>query len=142
MSRRQPARWRWLGVFLAPWLVLGWPCSNATATLPSAPVRVEYARPAPLKQGEEATTVITFRALADVDRLEVSVARHKGLEVVSRPTSAVFSEVKKGEGRELAVTVRLTDSKEGLLAIFFKTQRGSRREAGVSGIAFGNDGSQ
>jgi hypothetical protein len=102
-----------------------------------APVRVEFQTPPPVKSGTEATTVITFRALADLDRLEVSAAAYRGLDLISEPKAASFSTVKKGEGRQLSVTVRLTDPKVGTLAIFFTAQRGAKRESGTTGIAFG-----
>jgi hypothetical protein len=112
--------------------------STLSAIPPSAPVSVEYAAPAPMKTGDEATTVLTFRALADLDRLDVSVVAYQGLEIVSEPKAAIFQGVKKGEGRQLTVTVRLTDPKVGALAIFFTTQRGKKRESDTTGIAFGS----
>jgi hypothetical protein len=111
--------------------------ASLLAKPPSAPVRVEYTRPS-VSTGEEATAVLTFRALADLDRLTVSVAVDEGLEIVSRPTEATFTNVRKGEGRDLTVTIRLTAPKQGVLAVFFKTERGARREAGVTAIVFGN----
>ena len=110
--------------------------SSLVAKPPSAPVRVEYSRPT-VSTGEEATAVLTFRALADLDRLTVSVAVDEGLEIVSQPTEATFSNVRKAEGRDLTVRFRLT-AKQGVLAVFFKTERGARREAGATAIVFGS----
>jgi uncharacterized protein (DUF58 family) len=115
--------------------------SNLIAKPPSAPVRVEYSRPT-VSAGEEATAVLTFRALADLDRLSVSVAVDEGLEIVSQPTEATFTNVGKGEGRDLRVTIRLTAPKQGVLAVFFKTERGVRREAGATAIVFGGGNQQ
>ena len=120
-------------------VVAGW-SSTLFATPPSAPVQVEYTTPPPLATGEEATVQLTFRALADLDRLEVSVRAFDGLEVASTPSAASFQNVKRGEGRPLSVTVRLTGQKTGSLAIFFTTQRGSKRDSGTSGITFGSSG--
>ena len=109
--------------------------ASLVAKPPSAPVRVEYSRP-PVAQGEQATTVLTFRALADLDRLDVSVAVDEGIEILSEPTEATFTNVKKGEGRELSVTFRLTAPKEGILSVFFKSERGTRKEAGATAAVF------
>jgi hypothetical protein len=111
-----------------------------SATPPSAPVKVEYTTPPPMATGEEATMVLTFRALADLDRLEVSVRAFDGLAVLSAPTAASFQNVKKGEGHQLTVIVRLTGSKAGSLAIFFTAHRGGKRDSGTSGITFGSSG--
>ena len=103
---------------------------------PSAPVRVEYVAPPSVARGEPLTMTLTLRALADLDRLEVSVRGFDALEVLSSPRSAAFADVKKGEGREFQVTIRLVDERAGSLAVFFKTVRGAKREAGTTGIAF------
>ena len=119
--------------FVATVVLMG---TSLAAKPPSAPVKVEYSRP-PVSTGEEATAVLTFRALADLDRLEVSVAVDEGIEIMSEPTRATFTNVRKGEGRNLSVTIRLTAPKEGVLAVFFKTERGDRKEAGAMAISFG-----
>jgi hypothetical protein len=110
--------------------------TGLAAKPPSAPVKVEYTRPS-VAQGEQATAVLTFRALADLDRLDVSIAVDEGIEILSEPTEATFTNVKKGEGRDLTVTIRLTAPKEGFLSIFFKTERGTRKEAGATAAVFG-----
>jgi hypothetical protein len=114
-------------LFLIAILVVAAWSSTLLATPPSAPVQVEYTTPPPIATGEEATVQLTFRAL-------------DGLEVVSTPSAAGFQNVKKGEGRPLSVTVRLTGQRTGSLAIFFTTQRGSKRDSGTSGITFGSSG--
>jgi hypothetical protein len=107
-----------------------------SATPPQPPVAVEYETPPPMKTGDEATTVITFRALADLDRLEVSAAALSGLAIVSDPKQASFQSVKKGDRRQLTVTIRLTGAEKGVLAAYFTIQRGAKRDSGAAGITF------
>jgi hypothetical protein len=126
--------------FLILALTIAMAGQTLSATPPSAPVQVEFTTPPPMATGEEATTVLTFRALADLDRLEVSVRAFDGLAVVSTPTAASFQNVKKGDDHQLTVTVRLTGPKTGSLAIFFTTHRGAKRDSGTSGITFGASG--
>jgi hypothetical protein len=102
----------------------------------SALVIVDYDSPKPARIGDEVTSVIRFRALADLDELEVSVAADEGLEVISTPETARFQSVGKGQDRVLTVTVRITGPKDAALAIFFKSRRGERRNAGTSGINY------
>jgi hypothetical protein len=115
-------------------------CAHAAAKPSSAPVRVEYEPPPAISTGDEATTVLTFRALADLDRLEVSIRAAKGLELTSPNQDVVFTGVKKGEGRQLSVTVRLTDPKFGSLAVLYRTELGSSKAAGAVTIVYGNPG--
>ena len=114
--------------------------SASLAKPPSAPVRVEVEVPPNLHPGDEVTSVLTFRALADLDRLDVSVAPDGGLDVLSKPTEATFDGVRKGEGRQFTVTIRLTDPKFGSLAVFFKTLRGTTKAAGAITVTYGNPG--
>src|SRR6476619_3463289 len=103
---------------------------------PSAPVTVEVEVPPNIKQGDEVTSVLTLRALADIDRLDVSVAPFMGLEVVSRPTAATFERLAKGEGRTFTVTIRLTDAKAGSLAVLYRTVRGNTKAAGATTVVY------
>ena len=96
--------------------------------------------PPALKTGEEWSGTLTFRATVDLDRLEVLVSAYEGLVVVSQPTAAAFEKVGKGEGRELAVTIRMTGPKNGSLAIFFRAFRNGKPEPGTTGITFLNSG--
>ena len=103
-----------------------------------APVRVEFSAPAPIATGEEATTVITFRALADIDRLEVSVAPFKGLDLLSETKDAVFTGITKGEGRTITVTIRLGDAPYGYLSVVYRTRRGNNQESGATNVIYSN----
>jgi hypothetical protein len=102
-----------------------------------APIRVESSVPANVKTGDEVTTTITLRALADVDRVEVSIAPFKGLVLLSDTKDAVFTGMKAGEGRPITVTIRLTDPMFGSLAVTYKTRQGTRDDAGAATILFG-----
>ena len=124
---------------LLPIIALALTATHVSAGSPSSAIRVEFEQPGPVMTGEEATTVITFRAMADFERIDVSVRPYKGLEVISAPTSATFLNVKENDGPQLTVTVRLTDPKQGTLAVFFKAQRGTRRDGGSVGITYGTE---
>lgn len=107
----------------------------------SAPVRVEYEHLRSVHVGDEVPMTLTFRALATVDQVDVWVAADEGLEVVSTPAEATFRNVRNGEARTFTVTLRFTDPKAGVLAVFFKTRRGEIVESGTTGIviAVGRD---
>lgn len=102
-----------------------------------APIRVESHVPPNVKTGDEVTTTITLRALADVDRVEVSIAPFQGLELLSDTKEAVFTGMKAGEGRAISVTIRLTDPAFGSLAVTYKTRQGTHDDAGAVTIVFG-----
>jgi hypothetical protein len=126
------------GTFVLIPLVLAFAWTAAVSAKPGgAPVRVEHADPPPLVTGEQATTVLTFRALADIDRLEVSLRPMRGLEIVSEPTQAAFTDVKKGAGLEVSVTVRLTGPNFGRLAITYETRQGQTNDSGATTILYG-----
>ena len=103
---------------------------------PTAPVRLEYQRPRSINAGDEVTMPLTFRALADLDQLDVSIAPDGGLELLSETTTATFQNIPNGDARTFQIRVRITGPKEGNLAIAFKTRRGQRRESSVSEIVF------
>ena len=111
--------------------------SEAAQKPTSLPVRVEYTPPTPAAAGEQATTILTFRALADIERLGVSVAPFKGVEVVSEPTETVFDDVKKGSGSVFSVTVRVTDAKLASLAVTYWAQQGKTKRVGAITLEYG-----
>ena len=114
--------------------------SSASGEQETLPVRLEYSVPANVRTGDEVTTVITFRALENLDRLEVSVAPFKGLELISETREATFTNVKRGEGRQLTVTIRLTDPKFGSLAVLYHMVQGTMKISGARTIVYGNPG--
>lgn len=86
------------------------------------PVDVETTPiPKGLKAGDETTTTITFRARADLQRLDVNVAPFSGVQVLSEPTEAAFTDVKRGDAPRFTVTVRVTDSRVASLALHYET---------------------
>lgn len=123
---------------LAAALVLWAGHSRPAAAKPTAPITVEFAVPAQMQTGDEVTTVLGFRALADVEQLEVSVAPFRGVEVTSEPRTATFRDVRKGAAPTLEVRVRLTDPKWGLLAVTYRTQNATGNAAGSTSIVFGD----
>jgi hypothetical protein len=110
----------------------------AAAQRGKAPVSVEFNRPPDdMKTGDEAVTTIKFRALADLDRLEVNIEPFRGVAVLSEPTHAAYAGTKKGDAPELAVRVRLTGAKFGSLSVTYVTESGGERSAGAMAIAYG-----
>jgi hypothetical protein len=105
-----------------------------------APVRIEHDPPAPMRIGEEATTVLTVRALADVDQVVVNVAPFKGVVLLSEPREATFAGLKRGDTRQLTVRVRLTDERAGTLAVTYRTVQGKRIAGGATTVIYTNAG--
>jgi hypothetical protein len=110
----------------------------ASAKPPSAPVNVEFSVPDNVKLGDEVTTVLTFRALADLDRLDVSMAPFKGLELLSEPKEATFTNVRKGEGRQVTVRIRLTAEPFGYLSVRYQTRQGVKSSGGATMVIYGS----
>jgi hypothetical protein len=110
----------------------------AVAKPSSAPVTVEFTVPPDVKTGDEVTTVLRFRALQDLQQLEVSVAPFMGLELLSDTRDATFRDVRKGTAPEVVVRIRLTDPKSGSLAVTFKTRSASGQAAGAITVEYGD----
>ena len=110
---------------------------TALAKPEMTPIRLECSVPPGVKTGDQVTTVITFRALAAVDRLAVTVAPFQGVEVLSDPTQAVFTAMKNGEGRQLSVTIRMTGEKYGSLAVTYQVLQGQQTSSGAQTIVYG-----
>jgi hypothetical protein len=121
-------------IAIAPLVLLG--SDSIAFAKPEGPVRVEYTRVEQIKAGEQATLVVTFRALTDLDQLEIALAPFTGLELLSAKT-ATFTNMKRGEGRALTVTVRLTEEPFGYLSVTYDTTRGRSLDGGAAMIAFG-----
>ena len=113
--------------------------ATLTATPDRAPIALELVPPRPdMKRGDVADTVIAFRALADLQRLEVSVYVAHGVEILSAPTGAVFSDVKTGDAPQLNVRVRLTAEEFGSLAVSYRTQTARETAVRVKTIIYGD----
>lgn len=111
--------------------------SPARATPPRGPIAIEHSDiPAGLKVGDEATTTIRFRALSDLDRVEVSIYPFRGVRVLSAPTTALFTDLHSGDIQELPVRVRLTDASIASLAVTYRAISGGRRRTGAVTIEF------
>lgn len=109
-----------------------------TGAKPStAPVTVEFTVPADVKTGDEVTTVLRFRALEDLQQLDVVIAPFKGLELLSTVTQVTFRDVRKGTAPEVEVRIRLTDPKSGSLAVTFVTRSASGEGSGAITIEYG-----
>jgi hypothetical protein len=105
-------------------------------------VRIEYTRPGRVSIGDEVTTVLTFRALTNLDRLEVTLAPFKGLELVSEP-KAVFTGLKRGDGPQVTARVRVTEQPFAYLSVTFQTKQGTRTDGGATMVVYGaKDGPQ
>ena len=102
----------------------------------AAPVRVEFERTPAVRVGDQATTVLTFRALADIERLDVMLAPFKGVEIVSQPTQATFTAMKENEGRQLSVTVRMTGDRYGYLSVTYRVKQGDSLSAGATTVIY------
>jgi hypothetical protein len=114
--------------------------ASAWAAPETPPVRLEYSVPANVRTGDVVTTVITCRAVEDLDRLELDLTALEGLEIVSDARHPVFTGVKRGETRDVSVTVRLTGSKSGTLAVLYRTQQRAVKMSSAVTIVYGNPG--
>jgi hypothetical protein len=102
-----------------------------------APVSVEFNEPPPdMKSGDQVETTLAFRALDDLQRLEVSVAPFSGVEIVSEKKEAVFTDVKEGDAPQLKVTVRLLQP-SGSLAVTYTIVTADGKSAGATTIEYG-----
>lgn len=105
----------------------------------SAPVTVEFTVPPGVKTGDEVTTVLRFRALQDLQQLDVTVAPFMGLELLSEVRRATFVNVSQGTAPELEVRIRLTDPKSGSLAVMLRTRSASGAGSEAITIRFGEE---
>ena len=131
----------WLRLLIFAAAVLSWPALGAAQKKPDyAPVEVEAsAPPADMKPGDQVETTLRFRALADLQRIEISVAPFMGVEVVSATREAVFTDIAEGDAPELKVTVRLVD-KSGSLAVTYRIVTADGKSAGARTIEYGKPG--
>jgi hypothetical protein len=104
----------------------------------NVPVSLEYSVPEGLRTGDEVTTAIGFRALADIDRLDVQVNPFRGVEIVSGQRQATFANVRKGSAPQVEVRVRLTDPKVGSIGVTYKTTVAGKSAADAINIAYGD----
>jgi hypothetical protein len=103
----------------------------------TVPVRVESSRPpANLRIGDEVTTQIEFHATADLERLEVEIAPFMGVQLLSEPARAVFTNVKKGDAPQLEVRVRITSATIASLGVTLKTVSFRKNSAGALTIEY------
>ncbi len=84
---------------------------------PSAPLAIEYDVPKNIQQGEQIETIIRFIAQTDLKQINVKVAAHKGIALLSEVTEVTFTDVKKDETKQLIVSVRLEDTEVGYLKV-------------------------
>lgn len=90
------------------------------------PVTLNYTVPPGLKAGDEVRTVFAFTATSDVPTLEIELHPISGLEWLDGEKAPTFQDLKKGERREVAVRLRLTDAK-GRLALSMSAVFGESR---------------
>jgi hypothetical protein len=120
-------------------LSMGTSVSLAAAAKPTAPVSIEYSVPKNVQTGDTVSTTIRFVAQADLEQLEVSVAPYEGLDVVSKNEKAIFQNAKKGEKREIEVTIRLT-AEIGYLSVFATTTTPRGTSTETIAIRYGTPG--
>lgn len=106
---------------------------------PTAPVSIEYSVPKNVLTGDTVSTIISFVADTNLEQLAVSVAPYEGLEVVSKNEKIIFQNVKKGEQREIEVTVRLT-AEIGYLSVFATTTTSRGASTKTVAIRYGTPG--
>jgi hypothetical protein len=113
--------------------------AGAAGAKPSnTPIDVEFTVPEGIKTGDEVTTVLRFRALKDVDQLDVSISTFKGVELLSDRKAASFTNVRKGTAPELEVRIRLTDPKSGWVGVVFETRIGQRTAGDAVTVEYGD----
>lgn len=113
--------------------------SFAAEGKPTAPVTIEYSVPKNMQVGDTVSTTIKFAAQANLEQLEVSMAPYEGVEVVSKNEKVVFQNFKKGEKREIEVTVRLT-AEIGYLSVFATTTTARGASTKTIAIRYGTVG--
>ena len=97
-------------------------CSNAPAVhaKPTAPVEIEYSVPKNVATGDEVTTVIRFVAKSNLQNLTVSASPYSGLDLLSGGDMVEFTNLQKGDTREIEVEINLL-GEVGYLSVFATT---------------------
>lgn len=126
-------------VMTLSFMIMAVSVSLAAQGKPTAPVSIEYNVPKNVQTGDAVSSIISFVAEANLEQLEVSVAPYEGLEVVSNNGKSVFQNVKKGEKREIAVTVRLT-AEIGYISVFATTTTSRGASTRTVAIRYGTPG--
>ena len=120
-------------------LVVASPAATAVAqNKPDyAPVVVEFNDPpADMKIGDQTETTLAFRALDDLQKVEVEVEPFSGIEIVSEKKAAVFTDLKEDDAPELKVTIRLLE-KSGSLAVTYTVVSADGKSAGAITVEYG-----
>jgi hypothetical protein len=111
---------------------------------PAPDVEIGWVAPPAMRPGDETTTDITVRALADLDTVDLSFVPFPGVEIVQVPETRRYRGVTKGRVIRVSVRVRLTAS-GGRIAVGCESWIGSSRVYQSAEILYGetrdgNDG--
>ena len=117
-------------------------CSNQSVVhaKPTAPVAIEYSVPKNIQPGTEITTSIRFVAMTDMQLLAVSASSYEGLTLISGGHPVEFTNLKRGDSREMEVTIHL-DEERGYLAVYASSTAttGKTRSKSIT-IGYGSAG--
>jgi len=104
---------------------------------PTAPVDITPKTISTIRQGEEATATITFRAEANLERLEISVEASDGVTLVADKPEATFDGVKRGDAHSLEVKIRLNAPWGFISAFATATTHGDQERTKVASLLVG-----
>lgn len=126
----------WLVFSIVVWVAPHVMGTAASAQRSMAPVDISGG-PLPLKQGEEGTLRVQVVALANVDRLDVSITAANGVVFRNEVAKATFRNVKGGEKHEFPVAVRLTSADVGYVNVAATIEVGGVREFRAQALTVG-----
>ena len=106
--------------------------------LKKVPVTVEYEIPADMKTGDTIVTRFVFSPSRDVDELQISIAPHLGIELLSQQRTVAGTPVKKGETLTLDAEVKLTDPKRGALLVICRVRNANRTSQDSVAVVYGD----
>jgi len=100
------------------------------------PVRIEHSvRPQDAQRGETITDQLNFRALHDLQHMDVTFRVLAGVQLLS-DSEAVFADVKANERRQVDLRVTLIADR-GRVAVTCRTREGGRDSSATTVITFG-----
>lgn len=97
-------------------LVLMVVVSSIAQARPTSPVSLEYDEPENIMAGQLVTTKVRVIANTDLPSITLSASAYSGLLLISGNEETVFTNLKRGDSREIEVTIQL-DNDLGYVAM-------------------------
>jgi hypothetical protein len=103
-----------------------------------SPVSLEYEVPENIAAGDVVTTMVRLTANKDLSNLSVTAVAYSGLLLVSSSDATLFSKLKRGDSREIEMSIQL-DNSLGYVALHIaSTDTRSREQYQSLSLRFGS----